>query len=73
VYLDFLGVTLVVPLCPCAVEEIDRIEIIRGPGSALYGADAFSGVVNIITRAPGESRTQVSIGEARQSSFAARS
>ncbi len=33
------------------VEHIARIEIIRGPGSALYGADAFSGVVNIITKA----------------------
>ncbi len=32
------------------VENIARIEVIRGPGSALYGADAFSGVINIITR-----------------------
>ena len=32
------------------VEHIARIEIIRGPGSALYGADAFSGVINIITK-----------------------
>lgn len=32
------------------VENIQRIEIIRGPGSALYGADAFSGVINIITK-----------------------
>ncbi|MFZ2853936.1 MAG: TonB-dependent receptor [Rhodocyclaceae bacterium] len=32
------------------VEHIARIEVIRGPGSALYGADAFSGVINIITK-----------------------
>lgn len=32
------------------VENIARIEIIRGPGSALYGADAYAGVINIITR-----------------------
>lgn len=32
------------------LENIERIEIIRGPGSALYGADAFSGIVNIITK-----------------------
>lgn len=32
------------------VENIARIEVIRGPGSALYGADAFTGVVNIVTR-----------------------
>lgn len=32
------------------LENVARIEIIRGPGSALYGSDAFSGVVNIITK-----------------------
>ena len=32
------------------IDAIDRIEVIRGPGSALYGANAFLGVVNIITR-----------------------
>jgi iron complex outermembrane receptor protein len=32
------------------VENIARIEVLRGPGSALYGADAFSGVINIITK-----------------------
>ncbi|MRV72361.1 TonB-dependent receptor [Duganella sp. FT92W] len=30
--------------------NVARIEIIRGPGSALYGADAFAGVINIITK-----------------------
>lgn len=34
------------------VDNIQRIEVIRGPGSALYGADAFAGVINVITRAP---------------------
>lgn len=32
------------------VEAIQRIEVIRGPGSALYGADAFAGVINIVTK-----------------------
>jgi iron complex outermembrane receptor protein len=32
------------------VEAIQKIEVIRGPGSALYGADAFAGVINIITK-----------------------
>lgn len=31
-------------------KAISRIEIIRGPGSAVYGADAFSGVINIVTK-----------------------
>jgi hemoglobin/transferrin/lactoferrin receptor protein len=30
--------------------EIDRIEVIRGPAAALYGSDAMNGVVNVITR-----------------------
>jgi iron complex outermembrane receptor protein len=32
------------------LDNVARIEIIRGPGSALYGADAFAGVINIITK-----------------------
>ena len=32
------------------VSAISRIEVIRGPGSAVYGADAFAGVINIITK-----------------------
>lgn len=33
-----------------SLAEIDRIEIILGPASALYGADAFAGIVNLITK-----------------------
>ena len=33
------------------LEDIDRIEVVRGPGSVLYGTSAFSGVVNLVTRA----------------------
>jgi outer membrane receptor protein involved in Fe transport len=36
-----------------SMDEVERIEVIRGPGSALYGANAYAGVVNVITRAPG--------------------
>lgn len=32
------------------VQNIARVEVIRGPGSAIYGADAFAGVINIITK-----------------------
>ena len=36
------------------VESISRIEVIRGPGSALYGADAFAGVINVVTKSAQE-------------------
>jgi iron complex outermembrane receptor protein len=32
------------------IEAIQQVEVIRGPGSAMYGADAFAGVINIITK-----------------------
>ncbi len=32
------------------VNSIERVEVIRGPGSAVYGADAFAGVINVITK-----------------------
>ncbi len=37
-----------------SVPDIERIEVIRGPGSVLYGANAFSGVINIILKQGGE-------------------
>jgi iron complex outermembrane receptor protein len=53
VYQDFYGMTEW-PFLEIGLEEIKRIEVIRGPGSALYGANAFTGVVNIITKTPEE-------------------
>ena len=47
------------------VAEIERIEIIKGAGSALYGSNAIGGVVNLITRAPSatpETRVRLSGG-----------
>ncbi|RDH85105.1 MAG: TonB-dependent receptor [endosymbiont of Escarpia spicata] len=38
------------------LEDIDRIEVIRGPGAAVWGANAVNGVINIITRHAGETQ-----------------
>ncbi|MCK5126952.1 MAG: TonB-dependent receptor [candidate division Zixibacteria bacterium] len=44
-------------------EDIERIEIVLGPGSALYGPNSAGGVMHIITKSPfSEQGTQVSIG-----------
>ena len=40
---------------PEALAAVERIEVIRGPGSVLYGSDAMGGVVNILSVAPGPS------------------
>lgn len=40
-----------------SMDEVERIEVIRGPGSSLYGANAYSGVINVITREPGRGPT----------------
>jgi outer membrane receptor protein involved in Fe transport len=37
---------------PITLEEVDRIEVVGGPAAALYGSNAISGVINIITLTP---------------------
>jgi iron complex outermembrane receptor protein len=41
---------------PVTLDEIDRIEVVEGAASALYGANAINGVINIITRRPDQMR-----------------
>ncbi len=53
-------------------EEIERIEIVKGASSALYGADALGGVINIITRksdAPIRAEFETSYGSGREKNF----
>ena len=41
---------------PVATDELRSMELVRGPGSALYGANAFAGVLNMTTLSPRESQ-----------------
>jgi len=40
---------------------LDRIEIVKGGGSALYGGNAIAGVINVITKEPNENRTALKL------------
>ncbi len=55
VYIDQAGVVFW-KFLPVALTEIKRIEVLKGPASALYGFNAFDGVVNIITKSPEETK-----------------
>ena len=57
VYLDFFGMVMW-DLLPTNPNDIKQIEVIRGPASAVWGANAMSGVVNVITKTPRELAAQ---------------
>lgn len=43
------------------LDIVQRIEIIRGPGSALHGADAFAGVINIVTKTSTQADAEIKV------------
>jgi iron complex outermembrane receptor protein/vitamin B12 transporter len=49
-----------VDLSTLSPEQIERIEVVRGPASSLYGSDAMAGVVNIVTRR-GQDNTEYTV------------
>lgn len=53
IYVDLQGAVFWKAI-PITLPEIKRIEVIKGPASAVYGFNAFDGVVNIITKSPEE-------------------
>lgn len=49
------------------LSSVERIEIVRGPGSVLYGTNAFAGVINVVTRdAAEETTTEVGVNVAQE-------
>jgi outer membrane receptor protein involved in Fe transport len=62
IYLDFFGF-IAWDFLPVNPAEIKQIEVIRGPASAIWGANAMNGVVNVITKSPRELEgTSVTVG-----------
>ncbi|MEO1034105.1 MAG: TonB-dependent receptor [Pseudomonadota bacterium] len=60
------GVYITGSIADYDLNEIERLEIVKGPQSALYGRNTYSGAINIITRSPGEEfsgRVQVEVSE----------
>src|SRR6186997_3380925 len=53
IYLDFFGF-VAWDLLPVNPNELKQIEVVRGPGSAVWGANAMNGVVNFISKTPRE-------------------
>jgi iron complex outermembrane receptor protein len=53
IYVDVAGLVHW-KLLPVTLPEIKRIEVLKGPASAVYGFNAFDGIINIITKSPQE-------------------
>jgi outer membrane cobalamin receptor len=49
IYIDVQGVVFW-KLIPVTLPEIERIEVLKGPASVLYGFNAFDGIINIVTK-----------------------
>ncbi len=67
VYQDYFGMVLW-DLMPVGFDEVKQVEVLRGPGSALWGANAMTGVINVITKSPREmagTRGHIGVGGQR--------
>ena len=68
---NIFGGALIGTNFPLDLDLIDRVEVVRGPSSSLYGNNALFGVINVITRKPSTPLTLEASGES--SSFVGRS
>lgn len=54
---------------PIRVDDLDRVEVVRGPNGAAYGVNAFQGVINLITRPPATEDGVTLIGRVGRNGF----
>ncbi len=47
---------------PVSLNQIQRIEVLEGPAARVYGPNAFSGAINIVTKKPGSEKLSLNIG-----------
>jgi len=51
IYLDYYGF-VIWDFLPVTLDELESVEVVRGPGSSVWGANAMSGVINLRSRSP---------------------
>ena len=74
IYLDYQGL-VVWDFLPTSIDELKSVEVIRGPASAIWGANALAGVINLRTKSPKElagGLVSASVGERSSRSLAVR-
>ena len=54
-----------------SLDAVERVEVVKGGGSVLYGSEAFGGVVNVITKAAYKNTVRVAAGDRGQRDYAA--
>ncbi|MCF0191705.1 MAG: TonB-dependent receptor [Marinilabiliaceae bacterium] len=57
---NYASGNLMLETLPISVEDVERIEVVRGASSALYGQNAVQGIINIITDKPSQTSKMVS-------------
>lgn len=53
------------------IQDVERIEVLRGPASVLYGTNAYSGAINIVLRRPEGRQAQADVGLAERGGYRA--
>ncbi len=56
---------------PIELDNVERIEILQGPASRVYGPNAFSGAINIITNSAGRRNLHLSLSEGEYNTYSA--